>query len=158
MCVLSFIEFVGEAKLANVSVVDGDSGGTFSGYMGTEFVHDGSLVSKVEVPDCGVFVRVRWYHNVVHDMSERARGRSEISSVSELNELVEDIIVTIFPDEINETITRDGRYDIHLVNRDIHFLVDVDYEKLFGQEPMIRIVSIVKGVVTDVVGRIEIDD
>jgi len=99
-----------------------------------EFKFDQELLDKIDIIEYNKIIFIQWNNTINHNLIKKIADRSEINSISELNEIFERSIKEIIPKEIGYGITRTGDYDIYLKNRNIHIIVELDYDELFTIE------------------------
>lgn len=146
-----------KVKFSNVSKIKG-SGELYKklkDYTNINFNKDEPIISEVFMEKYDTIVKILWQHDE-EQIIRRLKNRTEINSISELNELVNKIVKEIIPSKIGSYIYKSATYDIYLKNRRLHFLIYINYKKLF-ETPELRIVSIIKGTIGNLL-TIEIDD
>ena len=109
-----------EDKLATFAKVKGStSSHLYNQLLDTsnknEFDDDAPFLNMVDVG--GVKIFLKWnHHPKKHNLIDKIESRSQIHSMTELNELTKMVVIEI-PKEIDGKIKKTGSYDFYLKNR-----------------------------------------
>lgn len=133
---LNFKLFV-EAKLANLA--------TFIGKeipnLDKEF-DDQDFISTIKLDKYNKTIKVDWNNTVNHNLKDKIKNRSQIISISEFNEIFENIIKELFYDRFDEIEEDIDTYDLFLTESKIHILVILNYRQLFKDKSNIFVLTI----------------
>jgi hypothetical protein len=74
--------------------------------------------------------KLKWYHDMNHDLIDRISSRTSIKSISEFNDIFTDSINRLIPDYlISGEIEKNGRYSIYLSEYNISLIINLDIIK-----------------------------
>lgn len=113
----------------------------FDKYKNQTFIEDCGLVNKIVID--GKILTIEWNNTVEHNLFNRIKERTNIKSVSEFNDIFENCIKEIIPDEINNNITnKNSLYLLYLINRKFYIMVEINYDNLFEIDTTMKVKTI----------------
>lgn len=112
-------------------------------YTKADFKRD-TLIDRIFIHKPRKVLLFKWNHDNEHDLKNRLRDRTSFRSVSEFNEMFENIIRHIFDGhelEGGEYFKSSFRtYALHLMNTKINIIISFDYNQYIGSSPTLVIV------------------
>jgi pantothenate kinase-related protein Tda10 len=118
------------------------------------FVKDKSFIDSIYLKDDNIRLFFNWNNSKDHDMIIRLKQRTNIKSMSELNNIFEDAIVKLFKYRFNhmkyiqsyniEHYIKRMRLCLHITDLNIYFAINFIYEDLFKKDPIIEIKTILQ--------------
>jgi len=132
----------------------------------TTFDKDEELISNVYIEDLSINLKknieIGWYNTDEHSIINKITGRTQISSVSEFNDIIENSIKSIIPSEVGKKIAYSGRYALYLKNRNFYIIMYIytedEKKSLFNNDSKIYIITINKTTPNKCRRIINIDD
>ena len=118
-------------------------------YQNDTFVDDTNLVNKIIIPKYNKIINIEWNHKELHDLKIRIQNRTNCKSITEFNQLFQECLNLLFTEYFYEFDKLQFKYTIHLVQRNINFIIKLNYDDLFKNETKIKIVTIVNSSVLD---------
>lgn len=106
------------------------------------FIKDESLIEKVYCHNPRKVVRIKWNSSTTHNIVQKIKERTTHRSVSEFNDIFQQVIESIIPSEIGNQIDRSGTYALYLNEHHYYILIEIDYNRIFDTSPMIFVVTI----------------
>lgn len=159
--IISFKEF--EARLSSVcKMAYGSIDPRIEKYLNATFKNDAKLIDKIYIPRFKKDIKIEWFNYKYHNMISKIKGRTQIQSISEFNEIFRTAIIELFENHYNEIEQKKKndwrRYSLFLKDRNLHIIISLCVSNLFHQEDSkIFILTIMSNRVTGVVKSIPFD-
>ena len=159
--IFNYKKFLLEGNFLGNSTITGDDDNDLYNYMNDlknkTFDKDVNFIKEVDIDYSDIIIKLKYYHTKRHNLIDRIKCRTNINSISEFNEILENVIKQLFPNKLNN-FTKTGKYDIYLEDLKFHIIIDIDYENFFD-DYNIEIATILNnGSVTDCIKTIKIDE
>jgi hypothetical protein len=142
-----------EARFSDIARLNGQHK-QIENELNKSFTKDESFIDSTYLIDANKKILFNWNHNKEHDMILRIKERTNIKSISELNNIFEDAITKLFKYRFNHMkyiqnyniihYIKRMRLCLHITELNIYFAINFNYDDIFEKEPIINIKTILQ--------------
>jgi len=133
---LSFKEFLNEAKLRDVLFIKDDNlkqQFTFTtDFDNAKLIKEVNIRNYNNIPNYEKRIKVNYFNTKDHSITDRIKKRTDLESIGEFNELLKKGLRQLFSTHFKEIDKGKNRYELNFIDNRIHVLIDIDYDNFLN--------------------------